>query len=322
LEKQQKEQKKAKKPAQATQPTQEKPKKKKGIYHRVSMALRDGRDGGRACYAMARRLFDLPTYTRRQKVAREWADRAGFEITRSAGFRIFQPGRFAEADEVVAESQRLAAAAGDIAARSANKPFMVPILQSAKLPRDSAYLRFASRPDVVAAVARYLGMVPILTSIEVYYSAFRDVALASSQLFHCDQDDTSQIKVYILCTEVDEKNGAMLLLGADTSRIVRRALRYEYRNRATDEEVFDAVGDRDRHLMVGPPGTVAFVDTSRCFHYGSRVREGAPPRLVAVFQYLSPFSFRVSRDRKRAAPYGHAALPTSSDLERLVLGAE
>jgi hypothetical protein len=170
-------------------------------------------------------------------------------------------------------------------------------------------------------VARYLGIVPVLTHIEVYYSAFRDTALASSQLFHCDQDDTSQIKVYVLCSDVDEQTGPMVLLGADTSKIVRRAVRYEYRNRATDEEVFRAVGERDRHRLVGRSGTVAFVDTSRCFHYGSRVSEGAPPRLVTVVQYLSPFSFRVSRDRKRAAPYGYAAQPGSSSLERLVLGA-
>jgi hypothetical protein len=86
--------------------------------------------------------------------------------------------------------------------------------------------------------------------------------------------------------------------------------------------VFDAVGDRDRHLMVGAAGTVAFVDTSRCFHYGSRVNAGAPSRLVAVFQYLSPFSFRVSRDRKRATPYHYAAGSKATDLQKLVLGAE
>jgi hypothetical protein len=199
---------------------------------------------------------------------------------------------------------------------------MVPLLQSARLERESPFLRLALRPDVVAAVSNYLGIVPILTHIEVYYSAFRDATLASSQLFHCDQDDTSQIKIYVLCSDVAEDNGPMLMLDAETSRVVRRALRYEYRNRASDEEVFQAAGNAERHAMVGRSGTVAFVDTSRCFHYGSRVKPGAPPRLVAVLQYLSPFSFRVSRDRKRAAPYRHAARKSSSALERLVLGVD
>jgi hypothetical protein len=257
----------------------------------------------------------------RRQASRRFAALASFEIPRSAGFRIFPPGHFPEADDIVAEAQRIAEQSGDIIARSANKPFMIPILQSTRLKRESPFLRFAVRPDVVASIARYLGMVPVLTNVEVYYSTFRDVALASSQLFHCDQDDTSQIKVYVLCSDVGPDSGAMLLLGADTSKSVRRAVRYEYRNRATDEEVFAVAGDHDRHAMVGPAGTVAFVDTSRCFHYGSRVTEGAPPRLVTVLQYLSPFSFRVSRDRKRAAPYRHAALPASSPLEQLVLGA-
>jgi hypothetical protein len=299
---------------------QVKQKKKHGLSHQMSMALRDGGDSGRACYAMARRLANLPTFLKRRRASREAMGIAGFDIPREQGFRIFPPGYFPESDEVVAEARRLVAESGDIVTRSANKPFMIPILQSTKLKRESPFLRLALRPDVVASVARYLRMVPILTHVEVYYSTHREMALASSQLFHCDQDDTSQIKVYVLCSDVQEGSGEMLILGADTSKRVRRAVGYEYRNRATDEEVFGVVGDRDRHLMVGPPGTVAFVDTSRCFHYGSRVSPGAPPRLVAVFQYLSPFSFRVSRDRKRAAPYRHAASPTAAALEQLVLG--
>jgi hypothetical protein len=299
-----------------------KPKKKKSLSHRLAMAMRDGREGGRNLYAAGRRLLEWSTYSTRRRAAREHASLAAFEIPRSAGFLMFPPGRFPEASEVVAEAQRLELESGDIISRSANKPFMIPILQSAKLSKTSPFLRFATRPDVVASIAGYLGFVPVLTSIEVYYSTFREGTLASSQLFHCDQDDTSQIKVYVLCSNVESDSGAMLMLGAETSKTVRRALRYEFRNRATDEEVYNIVGDRDRHLMIGPPGTVAFVDTSHCFHYGSRVTPGAPSRLVTVFQYLSPFSFRVSRDRKRAAPFHHAAHKKSTPLQRLVLGAD
>ena len=102
----------------------------------------------------------------------------------------------------MAAAQHLVAQSGDIVARSASKPFMIPILQSTKLKRDSPFLRLALRPDVMASVARYLGMVPILTNVEVYYSTHRDVALASSQLFHCCDTPTPAMSANTNATAV------------------------------------------------------------------------------------------------------------------------
>ena len=72
--------------------------------------------------------------------------------------------------------------------------------------------------------------------------------------------------------------------------------------------------------LSGPAGTVDFVDTSRCFHFGSRVDADGRPRRIAVFQYLTPYSFKFA-DHRNQAGFRHLATAGSTPLERLVLGA-
>ena len=78
----------------------------------------------------------------------------------------------------------------------------------------------------------------------------------------------------------------------------------------TDEAVTAAVGS-DRTVLDGPRGTAHFVDTSRCFHFGSRVQAGAPPRQLVVFQYLTPYAFEFQEDHRREAPYAIWRRPTA-----------
>ncbi|HEY5616822.1 MAG TPA: hypothetical protein VIK60_02700 [Vicinamibacterales bacterium] len=78
-----------------------------------------------------------------------------------------------------------------------------------------------------------------------------------------------------------------------------------------------------RELMADPPftiGTVCFVDTTQCFHFGSRVKHGVAPRLVTMIQYLTPSSFMLPRDHRAGSPYRHLATPDRSRSQRLVLG--
>ena len=66
--------------------------------------------------------------------------------------------------------------------------------------------------------------------------------------------------------------------------------------------------------MTGRAGTVAFADTSRCFHFGSRVSEGAPPRRMMLFQYLTPYAFEFESDHRAEAPLREAADGTNDEL--------
>src|SRR6185503_5317347 len=107
---------------------------------------------------------------------------------------------------------------------------------------------------------------------------------------HCDWGDMSQVKVYVHASNVGRASGPLVVVGADRSRAIREELHYNYVTHGwvQDDEMERHVAKEDVHDMTGPSGTVDFVDTSRCFHYGSRVARDAPPRVIAVFQYFTP----------------------------------
>jgi hypothetical protein len=98
---------------------------------------------------------------------------------------------------------------------------MVPLLEPTTIDLTSPFLRLALRNDVIAAVTAYLGIVPVLAHLQVYYSEAGVEEARSSQLFHCDADATAQVKIFVLCSEVTLANGPLTLLEAETSRGIR-----------------------------------------------------------------------------------------------------
>jgi hypothetical protein len=292
------------------------------LMQRVARSARVRSDRERMLYVATRKALN-PVATVTRRVAARKAPAPPFEIPRAVGYTIFPAGRFPEAAEVAAAARELAEHTTPEQFDKANKDFMVPLLKPAELAPESPFVRFALREDVLAAVTAYLGVAPILSSINVYYSVpqKRD-KLVSSQLFHCDGDDTTQIKVFVLCSEVHDDNGPTRFLDAERSQRIRRAVNYQYGKRVTDEQAAGALGGEPELVsVVGEPGTVCFADTSRCFHYGSRVERDAAPRLAAIFQYLTPFSFMLPLDPRKKAPFRHLAASGDGQLRSLVLGA-
>ena len=278
----------------------------------------------RIVFEKIRRAMSLRTIVSRRAMARAIADSAPFTIDRDQGFRVFPPNAFPEAQEIVAATRDLGRDV-DLSrpglSKKARSGFMVPLVDSPTLTIDSPLLRLAIRPDVIAAVSSYLGMVPVVASLNVYYSAAGTDEARSSQLFHCDADATTQVKIFVLCSEVTPANGPLTLLDARKSRTVRARLGYHFGGKVKDKRLTGLVDKAEHHRVVGPPGTVCFVDTTQCFHFGSRVQSGMAPRLVAMIQYLTPSSFMLPRDHRRGSPFHRLATPEMSQAQRLVLGA-
>ncbi len=296
-----------------------------GLPADVARYARVRTDRQRGTYACVRRVAAPRTTVTRVAAARSVAKAPGFDIPSHQGYRVFGPDRFAGTGAVVMTHG--AALERQPPDEPSGKPFLRPMLDGGALTRDSPLMRFALDEEILAAVTRYLGVTPVLASVEVYHSQSNPEAgqegsnrLRKSQLLHCDGDDTRQVKAFVFCTDVEMANGPLVILDAERSRLVRRRTRYEYRQRLTDETVRGIVGESALDPVVGPAGTVCFVDTSRCFHYGSRVAVGAAPRLAAVVQYLTPFSFLLPRDVRAAAPYRTLARADDSALVRFALG--
>jgi hypothetical protein len=287
----------------------------------ITKAMRIRSDGIRNVYTVFRRA------------ARYWRDgerRAALRalpeplwgVPRARGFSIFEPDRFAEVPQIVADARASLARSerSGLPATSSRKRFLVPVQDPATITLDSAVMRFALREDVLNAVSRYLGVIPFLSTISVLFSDVVKGAPTSSQLHHCDGDDVTQVKVFVYCSDVNPGSGPLTLLPADDSERVRRAVRYHYRQRLTDQQVAEVVGAGREVPVLGPSGTAVFVDTSKCFHYGSRVAVEAPPRLVTMIQYQTPFSFMVPTSAQRSLAFRRLIAPQLSPLQRLVLG--
>jgi len=278
----------------------------------------------RVIFEKIRQALSLPTIVSRRAMARAIAGGTVFTIDRDRGFAVFPPNRFPEAQEIVAVTRDLGHDV-DLSrpglSKKARSGFMVPMIDSSTLTIDSPLLRLALRPDVIAAVSLYLGMVPVIAYINVFYSTAGADEARSSQLFHCDADATTQVKIFVLCSEVTPANGPLTLLDAHRSRAVRSRLGYHFGGKVKDKRLTGLIDETDHHRIVGPPGTVCFVDTTQCFHFGSRVHSGTAPRLVTMIQYLTPSSFMLPRDHRRGSPFRHLAAPEMSRVQRLVLGA-
>jgi hypothetical protein len=286
-----------------------------------------GDETNREKYATRKRSQIRPIAEVHERAAQEAASQAEFTIPQDRGFLLFPPGKFPEVPEIIELARQRIAEVRPGEGKSKRKTQLrTGNLDNSTLDLQSAYLRFALRPDILSAVAGYLGTAPLLTQVDVWYSMFAGPGLQNSQLYHCDWTDTKQIKLFILATDVDEASGPLVMMGADTSKKLREKIGYKWaseHNKLQDEEVYAAVGRDDETPIVGPAGTVAFLDTSRCFHFGSRVTEESDPRILVLNQYLTPTAFSFPREFREAVPFAHMAnSPGLSQVQKLALGGQ
>ena len=289
---------------------------------RMRRKVRKGTARDRGAYVRFRKVTSLPTLIRRRWAARS-LPRNAFTLPPGAGFLVLPPGRFPEVDEITAAAQATVAAADmDAKIKTGHKTFLVSLLNQSDLTLDSPFMRLALRPDIVSAVAGYLGVLPILEYINVLCSNHVQEPLSKSQLLHCDSDAETQVKIFVLCTEVTTENGPLVILGADSSRRLRARVTYRHNHRITDEEAVAALGSLDDlHAITGPPGTICCVDTSRCFHYGSRIAAPTGRRLVVLMQYITPWAFIMPPNYSQAARFRRLGAAASDPTTRAVLGA-
>jgi hypothetical protein len=284
--------------------------------------FRVGNDTVRAEYRRERSAAIRDRLVRREALAPALAERAVVALRRDDGYAIVPEGAL-DLAAAVHFAERVAAEV-DLEKKKAeaNKPFMVKLAEMSAMTLESPLLQLALNPGVLGAAAGYLGMVPILEYANVAYSSDTGEDLAKSQLYHCDSDEGEQVKMFVLCAPVTPETGPLTFLSAGRSQTVRDHAKYAYKHRLTDEQVTAALGSLDEEVaLTGKAGTAAFIDTSRCLHYGSRFADRAATRLVIMLQYVTPLAFLYPDDHRTTARFRHLATPAQDEVTRLVLGA-
>jgi hypothetical protein len=259
----------------------------------------------------------------RVRLAGELGATAPRMIAPERGFEVVPPGGIRGADAVVAAANEVIDEVDLDAARERAKAGSIVqnLVVEEELTLDSPLLEFALSPEIVGPVAAYLDIVPVLGGIDVWCSLPTRKA-KSSQLWHLDAADSIQIKVWVHCSDIGAESGPLTALSATASSELAERIGYRFdQGHRVPDQVFETVSADDMIAFEGPAGTVDFVDTSRCFHFGSRVREGAPPRRAAVFQYVTPYAFRFE-DHREDALFRHLGVGEQDELRRLVLGTD
>jgi hypothetical protein len=75
-----------------------------------------------------------------------------------------------------------------------------------------------------------------------------------------------------------------------------------------------------QHAILGPTATSLLLDTSRCFHRGSRIRDSERRRCVAIIQYAPPSSTHLPLRLRDGSRYRNLATTSMTPLARAVLG--
>jgi hypothetical protein len=161
----------------------------------------------------------------------------------------------------------------------------------------SEILKLITNTALLSEVSNYLGVLPILGEIKLWYSPNRVDHQTSSQYYHVDYADVRQVKFYLNIQDVTEESGPLTVINSKYSREVINAIYYQRfvkrskpfrKGRLRDEFIDKIVGlDKERSLT-GTSGSLVSVDTCNCLHRGSRV--SPKDRLILMFQFYSSFT--------------------------------
>ncbi len=223
------------------------------------------------------------------------------QLNRDNGYAMLPPGALPGTAEIIGLAVRLfakkkreleAAAGPDTAMHGKKWAFMRSVLSNEDLAQHPEFVDFALSDSLLSLVTNYLGTVPHLNRIDLLYSvAHGHDDTVSSQIYHLDPEGMRQAKLFLNLREVGPDEGPFTFIPASETSRITRAIR---QRRDADmamahylESELAEVGGLDKAMAVmGPAGSAGLVDTSRCLHFGSRVKPGTY-RLCLYIQYCA-----------------------------------
>ena len=143
----------------------------------------------------------------------------------------------------------------------------------------------------VDLVTKYLGSLPILDSVQLWYSPNETYELIGSKLLHRDPEDFKQVKVFIPIEEIQLENGPLHLINKHQSQLLYEDLINKTlitkRNEKIEDKYVSNLNLRF-HPMLLNNNECALIDTCACYHFGSR--KGSKPRKLLFLHFTTAFS--------------------------------
>lgn len=193
---------------------------------------------------------------------------ANIWIDEDKGFTAFSASEIGLESEVEKIARLAATWQKDPSRSDSDKPFLRNILRSQDLFDYPEIVRIATHDQLFGTVTKYLGQVPWLVALQLWWTPPNQTAMRS-QLYHYDHRDTRQAKIFINLNDVGETSGPLHFLPAISSLKVNQKIGYS-QDDYTDEQVESCCSKDEVVRTIGPVGSGFIVDTARCLHYGSR----------------------------------------------------
>jgi len=169
------------------------------------------------------------------------------------------------------------------------------------LTADNPLVNFALQVQVLRIVSAYLKQVPFIEYVMLTLSKYTGEPLKSSQLWHLDYDNTSMVKLFVYLTDVTSvEPGPFTFIDAVTSKNIKNSFITRH---LPDNEVFSYVEKNSVRQMTKPKLSCFMVDTTRCYHMGSRLQEGHHRLMyTALYTGLPPIYYWSGREKYQPTP--------------------
>jgi len=201
-------------------------------------------------------------------------------------------------EELLRESDEIIKERGGVK-REAYRPFFQELIIEEHFTRFPSILNFATSSDVLSTVCGYMGFIPTLSYSQPYgvrlieswkkFDDNPDAPPKASQLFHQDYHDKPMVYVIVVLRDVTMENGPFCFLPKFVSEKAYNGLgNYHTKkggHRVSDDSMYSCVPESELIKLCYPAGTVLFIDSNACFHYGSR--NAVKPRHLMMYAYVS-----------------------------------
>lgn len=165
------------------------------------------------------------------------------------------------------------------------KKFLIDLMALEEYDTAHPLFDFVLSDRVLELACDYLGMIPQIEAIQVLWTPVNSTSEGSQQ-YHLDYVASQQLKFFVNLLDVTPESGPFSFLPKDVSdRVMRKAGRDL--EKMEDEAVYRHCSEKDVKELIGPAGSAAAVDTSRCLHFGARSR--GVERFVCIFNFVSYF---------------------------------
>jgi hypothetical protein len=227
-----------------------------------------------------------------------------------------------DAEEIIADRS-----GARLSNEGAYRSYFQDVWTPADLEKYPSFLDFATSSDLLATVSDYLKCIPVLSTtlpsgIRVVESnaAFDDQPDEphDSQLYHIDYYSLPNVYVLVLLRDTRREHGPWTFLPRGASQKVASALNYWSRKRGyrvSDQDIYSFVDRKEVIEFCYPRGTVLFIESSGCFHYGSR--KSVRPRFQLMLAYTG--ACRTDLSEAIMEPKVYPIRHSDSRLRKLVL---